>query len=73
MDSVEDVVFGENAWIYCRQHMRPHLTGWCGVDVRDKVGLGIFGIDKAKEAYYKCVDFHFPLIHSSQTVETDSR
>ena len=73
MDIAEDEVFGKNSWIYCRQHMRPHLTGWCGVDVRDKVGLGIFGIDKAKEAYHKCIDFRFPLINSSRTIASNSK
>jgi hypothetical protein len=28
--------FGENVWIYCDQHMAPHLTGWCTVSIRNK-------------------------------------
>jgi hypothetical protein len=26
-------------WVYCKQHVRPHTTGWCTVGVRDKVAL----------------------------------
>lgn len=47
-------VFGDT-WIYCNQHLRPHLTNWCTVPVNDKVGLGIpnaFGGDIA--AVVKC-------------------
>lgn len=35
----EDAKFGEDAWVYCTQHLRPHSVGWCTVDVRDKVLL----------------------------------
>jgi len=31
--------FGEDAWVYCSQHMRAHQTGWCTVAVEDKVKL----------------------------------
>lgn len=27
------------AWIYCKQHLRPHTTGWCTVDPSDKIPL----------------------------------
>lgn len=33
------IVFGENVWVYCNQHLRPHLTGWCTVPARNKVKL----------------------------------
>lgn len=38
---VEDdaLEFGVDAIVYCRSHMRPHLTGWCSVGVRNKVAL----------------------------------
>lgn len=52
------IVFGADAWVYCRQHMRPHPTGWCGVSVRDKVGLGV---TDAKAAYAKCEEWGFEL------------
>lgn len=29
-------------WVYCFQHLAPHASGWCTVDVREKVGLGAF-------------------------------
>lgn len=27
------------AFVYCRQHVGPHSTGWCTVDVEDKFPL----------------------------------
>lgn len=51
-DMTEDErVFGEAQWIYCAQHLRPHLTGWCSVPVSQKLGLGV---STEKEAYAKC-------------------
>lgn len=44
-------VFGVNAWVYCKSHMRPHTTGWCTVFPEDKIALS------AKEqnaAYAEC-------------------
>jgi hypothetical protein len=26
-------------WVYCRQHLRPHATGWCTVGPEDKEPL----------------------------------
>ena len=56
-------VFGENQWVYCRQHMKPHATGWCSVSVNDKLGLGISGNDTqaAKDAYEKCREWNLPI------------
>ena len=52
-------VFGDD-WVYCRQHLRPHTTGWCGVGVRDKIDLGIppgeFG-EWSRLAHEKCRRF----------------
>lgn len=53
----DEAVFGKDAWVYCRDHAKPHLTGWCSVPASFKLGLGITGHDKAKEAYQKCRDF----------------
>lgn len=51
-DPKEDVrEFGENVWIYCGQHMRPHTTGWCTVSMRHKVKLNAISAD---EAYAEC-------------------
>jgi hypothetical protein len=50
--------FGENVWIYCDQHMRPHMTGWCTVSNRNKTLL------KATEqvgAYKECLERGFEL------------
>lgn len=35
----DEEYFGKKVWIYCNQHMRPHLTGWCTVSNRNKVKL----------------------------------
>lgn len=51
----DEAVFGYNAWVYCSQHLKPHLTGWCGVSNDDKLGLGLFGQDNAKRAKEKCI------------------
>lgn len=49
-----DTVLGE--WVYCGQHLAPHSTGWCTVDLRWKVGLGLAGkaTETYKEAFAKC-------------------
>jgi hypothetical protein len=54
----DEALFGRRAWIYCRQHMRVHGTGWCGVSVREKIGLGV---DTASEGVEKCREWGFPL------------
>ncbi len=35
----DEQVFGENVFVYCNQHLRPHLTGWCTVPARNKIKL----------------------------------
>lgn len=55
----EDVkVFGADTWVYCRQHMRVHQTGWCTVDTRDKIALGV---KTAQEGMDKCREFGLEL------------
>lgn len=54
---MDDKIFG-NTLIYCRQHLRVHSTGWCGVSARDKVGLGT---NDPKEALEKCREWGFVL------------
>jgi len=56
-ETLENLAFGKNAWVYCCAHVKPHLTGWCGVGNHDKIGLGIFGQENAKEAYAKCEEW----------------
>jgi hypothetical protein len=58
----DEVVYGEGAWVYCAQHMNAHPTGWCTVSVRDKLGLGIVGHEKGKEAIEKCKAFGLELV-----------
>lgn len=54
------MAFGRDAWVYCRQHMKPHQTGWCGVSPRDKVALGVTTADAAEQ---KCREWGFELYH----------
>ena len=53
----DEKIFGKGKWVYCRQHLQPHLTGWCGVSPREKVGLGVSTKEKA---YEKCIIWNFP-------------
>jgi hypothetical protein len=58
-DEQPDVAtFGRGAWVYCRQHMRAHETGWCSVGAYDKLGLGV---KTAQEAYAKCREWGLEL------------
>lgn len=58
-DEAEDAkTFGRDTFVYCRQHLNPHSTGWCTVDVSDKVGLGVTTYEEARE---KCQDWGFKL------------
>jgi hypothetical protein len=64
-DPNEDKILGD--WVYCRQHRRPHTTGWCTVGLWDKLGLGILGpnTDENREAAArKCRDFGLPMAGS---------
>ena len=58
MAITEDLILGD--WVYCRQHLRPHRTGWCTVDLLEKVGLGpMKGTpdEQYREAIDKCKKF----------------
>jgi len=35
----DEIAFGRNRFVYCKQHLRPHLTGWCTVNNNEKVLL----------------------------------
>lgn len=50
--------WGPDAWVYCNQHLKPHSTGWCTVDVKDKVCLAV---DSQEDAYRLCREWGFPL------------
>jgi hypothetical protein len=39
------------AFVYCRQHVGPHSTGWCTVSADDKIPLNAKNIE---EAYAEC-------------------
>ena len=57
----DENIFGVDAWVYCSQHVNAHLTGWCGVSVRDKLGLGLIGEHNGRAALEKCRDFHLEI------------
>lgn len=62
----DERVFGAGAWVYCRQHMIAHQTGWCGVSVTEKLGLGIDNsvgseVSQAYQALEKCREFGLAL------------
>ena len=44
-------VFGEGSWVYCDQHLRPHLTGWCSVSPRNKI---LLDAQDEESAYAEC-------------------
>ena len=51
-DPEEDAkYFGKNVWIYCGQHLRPHLTGWCTVGLEWKLRLAA---EDEKQAARQC-------------------
>lgn len=69
-EKCEDEIFGD--WVYCRQHLRPHETGWCTVSNDDKLGLGIEGktIDSQRKAYAKCRRMELPIYGESDGKRT---
>ncbi len=55
----EDVkTFGKNVFVYCNQHLYPHLTGWCTVDSHHKTLLEATTVE---DAYRECVSKEFPI------------
>jgi hypothetical protein len=57
-----DVELGE--WVYCKSHLRPHTTGWCGVPIRSKVPLKATNQDVAIREVRGMADVHgtpFPI------------
>jgi hypothetical protein len=51
IDANDERYFGSNVWVYCNQHMRPHLTGWCTVHNRNKTKLDASVVG---DAYEEC-------------------
>jgi hypothetical protein len=47
----DEKAFGRNRLVYCKQHLRPHSTGWCSVHNGEKVALD--AVDP-KGAYEEC-------------------
>ncbi len=59
----DSVKFGDDAWVYCDQHLRPHMTGWCTVSVRNKV---LLRAKSAEEAYAECKELGFRMESSAK-------
>lgn len=38
------------AWVYCKSHVGPHETGWCSVDVKNKIALDLPAMASRKDA-----------------------
>lgn len=47
--TTDEQYFGRAVWIYCNQHLRPHLTGWCTVSNRNKTKLDAMSSEAAYE------------------------
>lgn len=47
----DEIAFGRNTWVYCSQHMRPHMTGWCTVENHNKARLEA---TTQEDAYEEC-------------------
>lgn len=54
----DEIHFGADRIVYCRQHLRPHFTGWCTVSLRDKILLDALTIEGA---YEECKEKGFQL------------
>lgn len=64
----EDVALGE--WVYCHQHLRPHRSGWCTVNIDEKVGLGSFSGTEDEQLYAanaKCKRLEFRLYNPTKS------
>ena len=56
--------FGRDAWVYCKDHVKPHQTGWCDIGVSHKLSLGTFKgehAEQARQAFAKCRLFGLPI------------
>lgn len=54
----DQVVFGDNAWVYCDQHMAAHTTGWCTVGAANKT---LLVAQDYTQANIECRQRGFPL------------
>lgn len=66
--TADEQEFGRDAWVYCKDHVKPHQTGWCDIGVNRKISLGTFQGDhaqQARQAYAKARDFGLPIYGES--------
>ena len=62
--TTDEQEFGRDAWVYCKDHVKPHTTGWCDIGVSHKLGLGTFTgehAEQARQALAKCRLFGLPI------------
>lgn len=55
--------FGQDVWVYCDQHLRPHKTGWCTVANRNKT---LLQSASEADAYAECEARGFKLYNSQE-------
>lgn len=51
MEQTDDMQKYGDVIVYCKQHLRPHRTGWCTVSLTDKVKLDASTLETA---YVEC-------------------
>ena len=56
----DQVMFGDNAWVYCDQHLAVHATGWCTLGAKHKTRmLATEWKDAVKEARDRGFILHY--------------
>lgn len=59
----DELEFGRKKWIYCGQHLNPHITGWCTVGNQHKT---LLDATTQEEAYEECRRKDFALYRDSR-------
>lgn len=63
----DSIKFGDDAWVYCKQHLNPHCTGWCTVSLEEKV---LLDAKSYEEAIAECKAKGFVLYNPTYKVES---
>ena len=56
----DEIAFGRKAYVYCRQHLRPHMTGWCSVNNNQKIKLES---KNEIDAFIECQEKKYTLLY----------
>lgn len=57
-ETTEDLKTFGDCYVYCKQHLNPHKTGWCTVSVDEKIKLNAKDL---KEAFDECKKLGYEL------------